>query len=171
MVDVSIEAENVTQLRLLQRGDHIAVEGEMAGVKYYHHGIFLGHSIGVADFGGTNKVTATVRIVDILEFTDQGKRLLVRYRYRRSECLPAEEAARNAEALAANPRLWGAYDLIKNNCEHFATRCKVGRAVSFQVLQMLRKFVGLLASPATSLAASSSLSVGASVYMANNASK
>ena len=127
--------------RTLKRGDHIAVEGEVAGVKYYHHGIFLGHNIGVADFGGTNKADASVRVVDILQFTDQGRRQLIRYLYRSTECLSQEEAARNAERLAANPHMWGAYDLVKNNCEHFATRCKIGRPVSFQVLKKLRELV------------------------------
>ncbi|XP_045176336.2 egg-laying defective protein 26-like [Mercenaria mercenaria] len=168
MANISITAENITQLRSLKRGDHIAVQGEMAGVKYYHHGIFLGHEIGVADFNGTNKMNAIVRVIDILEFIGQGKRRLIRYIYKSSECLPAEEAARNAEALAANPRLWGAYDVVKNNCEHFATRCKVGRAVSFQVASKLGSFIAGVAvvslfSPALAIG---SVAVGG-IFLAN----
>ena len=104
---------------------------------YYHHGIFLGHTIGVADFGTTNITidAATPRIVDILHF--KGNRPLIRYIY--TKCLSPEEAARNAEDLTAEPQKWGRYDLIRNNCEHFATRCKIGRAVSFQVLKKLRE--------------------------------
>ena len=113
----------------------------MHGVKYYHHGIFLGHDIGVCDFGGTNKAHSTVRIVDILEFTGQWSRQLIHYIYKDTECLPPEEAARNAEMIHANPKKWGAYDLLNNNCEHFATKCKIGQAVSLQVLEKLKQVV------------------------------
>ena len=113
----------------------------MAGIEYYHHGIFLGHDKGVADFGGANKTEARTRIVDILQFTDYGKRRLVRINYPDGQCLPPEVAAANAEKLVEDPNRWGAYDLLKNNCEHFATKCKTGIAVSMQVIKRLREIV------------------------------
>lgn len=136
--DISVECENITEYRSLRRGDQIAVEGAMAGIDYYHHGIFLGHEQGVADFGGNNKKDAKPRIVDLLQFTDYGKRRLVRIVYPDGQCLPPEVVAENAEKLVADPNRWGAYDLLKNNCEHFATKCKTGIAVSKQVIQKIR---------------------------------
>lgn len=41
--------------------------------------------------------------------------------------------------LVADPHVWGPFDLLKNNCEHFAVRCKTGVAVSFQVLEKLKE--------------------------------
>ena len=84
---------------------------------------------------------AKPRIVDILQFTDYGKRRLVRINYTNDQCLPPEIAADNAEKLVENPNRWGAYDLLKNNCEHFATKCKTGIAVSMQVINKLREVI------------------------------
>ena len=125
--------------RTLKRGDQIAVEGGQGGIEYYHHGIFLGHEKGVADFGGRDKSDAKPRIVDLLQFTDYGKRRLVRINYINGQCLPSEVAADNAEKLVANPSRWGVYDLINNNCEHFAMKCKTGIAISNQVINKLRE--------------------------------
>lgn len=139
--NIAIQSENITEYRSLKRGDQLAVEGESSGIEYYHHGIFLGHEKGVADFGGANKKDAKPRIVDLLAFTDYGKRRLVRIIYPNNECLPPEIAAQNAEKLVVNPEHWGPYDLLKNNCEHFATRCKTGIAISFQVISKIRECI------------------------------
>jgi hypothetical protein len=66
----------------LQRGDHIAVASKKAGLKYYHHGIFLGEREGVVDFDSTDGMNATVCIATISEFTDQGRLTIHRYVYR-----------------------------------------------------------------------------------------
>ncbi|KAK3607993.1 hypothetical protein CHS0354_009928 [Potamilus streckersoni] len=140
-VDIEIESENITEYRSLQKGDQIAVEGEMSGIEYYHHGIFLGHRKGVADFGGNNKRDARPRIVDILQFTEYGKRRLIRLKYPSGQCLPPEVVVENAKKLVENPDRWGVYDLLNNNCEHFATKCKTGVAVSRQVIDSIRKCI------------------------------
>lgn len=74
-----------------------------------------------------------------MQFTDYGKRRLVRINYPNGDCLPPEIVAENAEKLVEDPNRWGAYDLLKNNCEHFASKCKTGVAVSFQVIQKIRE--------------------------------
>ena len=125
----------------------------MFGKKYYHHGIFVGHEKGVCDFGGTNKADSTVRIIDILPFIDYGRRQLIRYIYTDTECLPPDKAASNAEMIHANPLMWGPYDLLNNNCEHFATRCKIGRAVSLQVLKRLDELYEAIAGSITTAGA------------------
>lgn len=124
--------------RKLQQGDQIAVEGEQCGIDYFHHGIFLGHEKGVADFGGATKSDATVRVVDIMQFTIRGERKLVRINYPNGGCLSPEIVVKNAEKLVESPDMMGVYNVLKNNCEHFATKCKIGLAVSDQVIQKQR---------------------------------
>eukprot|EP00105_Crassostrea_gigas_P032536 XP_011455569.1 PREDICTED: uncharacterized protein LOC105348005 [Crassostrea gigas] len=139
--DIEISSENVTEYRSLRPGDQLAVHGEMQGVEYYHHGIFISAEEGVIDFGGPNKSKATVRSVDLLQFTDYGKRRLVRITYPKGQCLPPEVVIDNAKKLLKNPQRWGAYDMIKNNCEHFATKCKTGIAISKQVIEKIRECI------------------------------
>ncbi|KAL3832044.1 hypothetical protein ACJMK2_023723 [Sinanodonta woodiana] len=133
----------------LERGAHIAVEGNVAGIEYYHHGIFLGHTIGVADFGGNDVSDAKPRIVDIYRFTEEGKRKLYCIKYHPKQCLPPEQTARLAEEVVEHPSIWGPYDVIENNCEHFATRCKLGVAISKQIQEHIRQ---CLANPKVMLA-------------------
>ncbi|KAH3889000.1 hypothetical protein DPMN_013046 [Dreissena polymorpha] len=136
--DVRTEFEDITKHSDLQRGDHLAVSGNRICVKYFHHGIFLGDEKGVADFGGTGKRDATLKIVNIHTFTNNGKRRLIRIKYAEGCCLHPEKAALNAEELVADPTKWGNYHLLTNNCEHFATKCKTGLAVSEQVIENIR---------------------------------
>ncbi|XP_061626488.1 lecithin retinol acyltransferase a [Phyllopteryx taeniolatus] len=75
---------------------------------------------------------ATVR-VDALEDFAYGSRILVNRADgaagpKRAKALPAEEAARRAEALLGS----FPYSLLWNNCEHFVTHCRYGRAASRQ---------------------------------------
>lgn len=109
-------------------------------MNYYHHGIFLGHEIGIADFGADDapKTEAKPRQIDLFEFTDNGKRCLLRFIYPKGTCQEAEAAAHLAEEVVRDPNLWGPYNLIKNNCEHFATRCKTGNAYSLQIEEIKR---------------------------------
>lgn len=97
--DIEISSENVTEYRSLRPGDQLAVQGEMQGIEYYHHGIFISAEEGVIDFGGPNKREATVRSVDLLQFTDYGKRRLVRITYPKGQCLPPEDVIDNAKKL------------------------------------------------------------------------
>lgn len=113
----------------------------MEGIDYYHHGIFISAEVGLIDFGGPNKREATVRSVDLLKFTDFGRKRLVRITYPKGQCLPPEVVVDNAKQLLKNPQRWGAYDMIKNNCEHFATKCKTGISVSKQVIEKIRECI------------------------------
>ncbi|XP_019718240.1 lecithin retinol acyltransferase-like [Hippocampus comes] len=76
---------------------------------------------------------ATVR-VDSLEDFAYGSRILVNRAEGAAKgamALPAEEVARRAEALLGN----FPYSLLWNNCEHFVTHCRYGRAASRQTEQ------------------------------------
>ncbi|KAM9818456.1 lecithin retinol acyltransferase-like [Syngnathus typhle] len=82
---------------------------------------------------------ATVR-VDTLEDFAYGSRVLVNRAdgsglvvgaAKGAKALPAEEVARRAEALLGS----FPYSLLWNNCEHFVTHCRYGRAASRQTEQ------------------------------------
>lgn len=126
---------------LLNPGDQLAVQGEKEGVEYYHHGIFISAKEGVIDFGGPNKSDATVRSVSLQQFTDYRRRRLVRITYPKGQCLPPKVVVDNAKMLLKNPRRWGAYDMIENNCEHFASKCKTDIAISKQVIYKIRECI------------------------------
>lgn len=156
---VEIKTEKITRLGDLQRGDHLAVRGQIGNIEYYHHGIYLGgieHK--VADFGGTNKMEASPRIVDILEF--KGERILVRISYKNVELETPEDAARKAEELVRDRKSWGKYNLLMNNCEHFANWCVTKSVkVSFQVTKALYKAIEYLLVNPSVICASISISI------------
>ena len=125
--------------RDLESGDHLAVDGQYCRIPYSHHGIFLGHKEGIADIGEDDQrsdgteTELKPRNVDLFQFTDYGKRTLYRYIYPPGKCNTPEAAVHLANEVIQHPDLWGPYSLRKNNCEHFATRCKTGKAYSLQV--------------------------------------
>lgn len=139
--NIEISSENVVEYRSLRPGDQLAVQGEREGIDYYHHGIFISAEEGLIDFDGPNKREATVRSVDLLKFTNHGRRRLVRITYPKGQCLPPEVVVDNAKKLLKNPHRWGAFDIITNNCEHFATKCKTGIAISNQVTMKIRECI------------------------------
>lgn len=110
-------------------------------VELYHHGIYLGAEIGVADFSGEDKSNAKVGIHDILEFTDWWTKKVIRIDYRKNDCLPTKQTIDFANTLIKNPLLWKSYHLLINNCEHFATFCKTGKSISYQAIDFMRKCI------------------------------
>lgn len=113
---------------MLRPGDQIAVHGYYLGlVGFYHHGIFISHKEGVIEFGGDDKTGATVKLVDLLKFTNNRKRDLIRIRYRLlSMCFQPNVVVKNAKLLLKNTQHLPLYNLMLFNCEHFATYCKIG---------------------------------------------
>lgn len=117
----------------LNHADHIAVERNCSELtpllcpllrdgKYFHHGIFDKRNKQVIEFHGEtkNKDNARVQRRHISDFVDGG----CLYRVVHENCLPVEDTF-----LLANEVLegsWPRYDLIKNNCETFATYLKTG---------------------------------------------
>lgn len=126
-------------LRMLKPGDQIAVDGETSVFKYYHHGIFISFEEGVIDFGVEKEIN--LRKVDIMTFNDFGKRRLVKILHKDEDCLPPDTVVENAEKALKDPRSVGAFNIVYNNCVHFATKCKIGRGVSNEYLEMLRKAI------------------------------
>lgn len=112
----------------------------MFGNEYYHHGIFISFEEGIIDFGA-NKEKAQIRKVDLLEFTCFGTRRLVRIIYLENQCLQPELVVKRAKELSRNPNEWKRFDIETNNCEHFATECKIGVAISSQVKEYMEKCI------------------------------
>lgn len=130
-------------------------------MQYFHHGIYVGGNVGVIHYGGENKRNAVIKDDDILEFW--GSKRLMKITYPKREARDPEDVIKTAKWLKDNPAEWGSFDLINNNCEHFATYCKIGKAVSTQVGEKIKimvknpKPIAVAALKASSLAGAHSL--------------
>ncbi|OAB60260.1 NC domain-containing protein [Leptolyngbya valderiana BDU 20041] len=116
----------------MARGDQIYVIRpffNLDGV-YEHHGIDCGD--GSVIHYSKREPDATVRRTSAIEFT-QNRSVYVR---EYPACYIAETAIQRAESRLGERR----YNLIYNNCEHFATWCKTGISDSKQI----RNFAPLL---------------------------
>lgn len=105
---------------------------------YLHHGIFVGGSVGVIHFTGENKRNATIKAGDLESFCKDS--ILFKMRYLNVKPRDPKDVIRIAERLRKNPAEWGEYNLLSHNCEHFATHCKIGIAVSVQLEAKIRRF-------------------------------
>ena len=132
----------------LKHGDQIAVMGNVAdldpvlsslvtliGRTYYHHGIYDAHNMAVFHFTGENKTNAKPQKSDFTVFF-AGHKELYRVVYEGNEkCLPVQEVMRRAEDAVKRPTSWPGYDIIKNNCETFASYLKTGEKYSKQAYE------------------------------------
>ncbi len=100
---------------------------------YKHYGVYIGHN-SVIHFAGpkgheTNAAMADIiktslenfLMGDLLEIQEDGNKTP----------LPREEIIRRAESLVGKCK--GGYNLVINNCEHFANWCRYDNPVSRQV--------------------------------------
>lgn len=136
----------------LKKGDHLTVPGQRDGIKYFHHGIFISHIDGVIDFGGADKETAIVQQVDLFEFARDPKSLY-RVIYPEGKCLEPEEVVKRAKLLLKDPKSYPDYNALTNNCEHFATYCKIGFGISLQAMGVFTESIARLLSVAIMKAA------------------
>ena len=153
------------QLGDLKTGDQIAVMGQVADLhpsllplmdhtdgKYFHHGIFDKEKLEVIDFHGDNKANAKPKRRPILEFM-AGRTQLYRVVY--ENCLPVETTMEMANEAAERPSDWPGYDLIRNNCETFATYLKTRNRYSAQASAALLNLLCDAASVAVAVVARS----------------
>jgi len=106
----------------MAKGDHIKVKRK----GYYHHGIHVGKK-RVIHFTGEpgQKPGAEIKETSPEDFLLGGKLEIVSY----SNCLPIEETLNIAKSFVGAK----GYNLIFNNCEHFARYCKTTKKNSEQV--------------------------------------
>lgn len=118
--------------RQLQRGDHVYVSYSA----FTHHGIYIGEDKVVALCKKPSDPSAESRVCRIStdEFAD-GRQVQV-LEYEPSECSPPDVVVDRALSRVG----CRGYDLVSNNCEHFATWCKTGERRSRQVECFARRF-------------------------------
>ncbi len=102
---------------------------------YYHHGIYLSDDC-VVQFGGTGNdnvldpKNAKIMIISLKDFLRNGQ-LEVREYNEEEKVLKRKPQDIANYALSQIGRT--GYDLINNNCEHFANECVFGKKMSEQV--------------------------------------
>ena len=130
----------------LQPADHIYCYRALA--TYSHHGIYIGKAdcevihFSVGDDGNL-KSAALIRKCTIKEFQDGSELRLVAYGTstatkvcKRAESChtykadPPSKVIERAERYLRNPTLFGEYNLLTNNSEHFAFYCKTGETIN-----------------------------------------
>ena len=155
----------ISMFRKLKPGDQVAVGGNENGEEYFHHGIFLSHAEGIIDFGGSNKQNAAPRNVSLMQFmqgSDGRMRPLFRVVYR-GNVDPPEKVIERAKEIYRTKN-WAPYNLISNNCEHFAVYCKIGKKYSKQVVEKVQNLLSKYWPLITAAALGSAMGpVGASV--------
>lgn len=140
----------------MARGDHI--QARRPG--YTHDGIDCGDGwvIHLTAVGAGSKATAMVQRTTLREF-GAGDRVVVKPYAPGTTFAPDEVVARARRLLGRR-----GYNLLANNCEHFARWCKTGDHYSEQVL---RKASLLSGGSAAAVAATTGLAVAASMTAAH----
>lgn len=129
----TLELEEETPKKLeLKAGDHIRVACEFGGVKYWHHGIYIGNGEVVhfsREENGIGKVTIEKfqGSADCVETVD--------YSGETGVVFPPEQIVTRAMGAVGSPER---YNLFTNNCEHFATWCVTHKKVSKQIEDALK---------------------------------
>ena len=102
----------------LSKADHIRVRRSL----YYHHGIYCGHG-EVIHYFVSNGSGVVVRH-SLSNFARGGEIEVLKY-----SIFPPEKVIKRAESRLREKR----YNLLFNNCEHFAYWCKAGESKSPQI--------------------------------------
>jgi hypothetical protein len=131
----------------LKPGDHVYVSYDV----FTHHGIYVGDGSVVELYNNWKKRSGTgsdvprIRRISLGEFAN-GREVKVR-QYPPSECDPPHVVVERALSRLGEE----GYNLFNNNCEHFATWCKMGEPRSSQVETFARRgmslYTKLLAKP------------------------
>lgn len=128
----------------MARGDHIKVRRPL----YWHHGIDMGDGTVIHASGEPGQLNrgASVRRDSLERFLRGGIAVVVEH----PRPLAADEIVARAEAALGS----SAYNVLFNNCEHFAHWCQSGQSLSRQVeqLALAGAVLGVAARVAVSLA-------------------
>lgn len=123
-------------------GDHIRV----CRGYYYHHGIYVADDC-VIHFASKNSVDrinpeeAKIIISSLAEFLKNGLVEVRKYSEKEKESKRTPSEIVNYAFMQVDQRL-GSYNLVTNNCEHFANECVFGVAVSNQVDDVISMLFG-----------------------------
>lgn len=127
----------------LQIGDHLVTE---RGV-YTHHGIYIGegkviHYAGLSEEG---KKTGPIEEVSISDFAAEQLCSVREYQLEEITFSREEVVKRAKSRLDENT-----YNILLNNCEHFAEWCWVEKSIGDQVTNALFNIVSIMPYPADS---------------------
>lgn len=81
-----------------------------------------------------------MRKVDLLTFLED-KKAFVKFLYPEDECLSPTKVKEIAINILENRENWKGFNILNNNCEHFATYCKTGKAQCTQLLPVTKQFI------------------------------
>jgi len=131
--------------RFPKKGDIIRVKRKLG---YYHYGIYIGkdkviHYSGVQDDSIFDNTNISVQLTDLREGFLRGDLMEVYYPYE-SPFYRFQVKRRAKKLLGVHKFRDEEYDLLKNNCEHFATYCYFGEATSSQSEAATRGALGYL---------------------------
>ena len=99
----------------------MAVWREQQPIKFFHHAIYVGDEI-VVEFNNDSRV----RVISFGTFKQNNKV----YRVPHADCFPPDTVVNRAFEYRHTG--FGTYDVLDNNCEHFAYFIKTGRKQSNQ---------------------------------------
>ncbi|CAC5406764.1 unnamed protein product [Mytilus coruscus] len=144
--------KRVYNIRQLKKGDHVKYKREL----YSHHAVVVdvypeNQTYKVIHFTGEKKSGIPAEIKEEVFHFDFDKIILIHYRYGRLN--RSETVKRAYRLLKLQDEMRVIYDILTNNCEHFATWCITGEAKSQQVNKVLApiapyiNFVGSLKRP------------------------
>ena len=140
---IEIEPSEVWAFKNPKRGDHIRV-CRMNGI-YYHHGVYVSdaeviHFTGDDDDSVLDWSKAHVIKTSLARFLNGGSVEVKEYNDSELQDLyPVEGIVNYARSCLGD----GGYNLIFNNCEHFANSCTLGRFRSRQVENVLGGNMGI----------------------------
>lgn len=120
----------------LYPGAHIRVKIK----NYYHHGIYIGND-EVVQFGhpfNVNEDPKNVLVIrsPIEDFAGPANFIEV-YQYSKKE-LKLKNKDEDIIKIALSHLGEGGYNILENNCEHFANRCVFNKSISLQVDEIVK---------------------------------
>lgn len=124
---IIVTESNTKIMSGIKPGSHLAIE-KMGGL-YHHHAIFIGRDHGVlkvieySGFGGSGESKVQKRYFD--DFKGSGKVVVINS----PKCFDSDEVVDRAKSRMGED----CYDLLFNNCEHFANWCRSGNHESQQI--------------------------------------
>jgi hypothetical protein len=114
---------------------------------YRHHGIYVGNGRVIHYAGRIDYPLGLIEEVSLARFVGGRRRRIGRVP---GESLRSEDVVHRARSRLGERR----YDLLRNNCEHFANWCQVGEQRSLQIDSLTRplRFLVCAAEALTTLA-------------------
>jgi hypothetical protein len=109
-------------------GDIVGISGNFQGFKYEHYGIYIGDN-KVIQYSSTDKTitNAEISIGDMDTSFPTGKYFVLDFG--NNAKYSSDDTVKRAQSRLGEKN----YNLLTNNCEHFAVWCKTNNAESYQI--------------------------------------